>query len=81
MVIAIRHADQVRILELHAGAFVAIVIERVDAGGEAIVVDLARRFAQRRIGIVHRRDDHRKRRDGRGQEHARVVVILLDRTS
>src|ERR1700677_1899499 len=72
-------ADEVSVLELDAGPLVAVVVERVDACGEARFVDFLRGFAQRGIGVVHRGDDYDKRSDGDREEHAGVVVVLFDR--
>src|ERR1043165_1782019 len=73
-----READQIRILELHARALVAVVEEHVDAGGEELRVDLLGRRAHGLLFAEGRHDDG-ERRDRDRPDDAVVVVALLHR--
>src|SRR6185312_9018266 len=66
---AVWNADQIRVLELHAGTFVAVVKQRVEADLFALVVQSRGSLALLRIGKVHRRDYYLKRRDRNRQRH------------
>jgi hypothetical protein len=73
-----READEVRVLELHARAFVAVVEQHVDAGGEQLRVDLLGRRAHA-VFLAERGHDDGKRRDRDRPDDAVVVVALLHR--
>jgi hypothetical protein len=47
-----RDADQVGVLELNAGPFVAVVEQRVDAECEAPLIDIGGRFDLRGVGVI-----------------------------
>ncbi len=69
-----RHADQFSIFELHAGAFIAVVEQRINSRCLALVVDSYRRFAQRIIANVYGRDHDIERCDCTRKAEAVDVV-------
>ena len=73
-----RIADEVAVLELDAGALLAVVEQRVDAGRLAFLVDA---FAIGELVILLRvddSDDDFERRDGARPDNAVLVIVLLD---
>src|SRR5262245_17610779 len=71
--------DQVGVLELDARALVAVVEERVDPSGLQLRGDPLGGLSQLRVGSVHRDHPGAVGRERRRPDHARVVVVLLDR--
>ena len=75
---AVGDTDQVGILELHAGTFVAIVEHGIESHGLHAPNSSSAALALRRVGIVHGRNHHFERSDRGRQRHAILVVVQLD---
>src|ERR1017187_5029678 len=70
-------ADKVEVLELHAGALVAIVVENLDSRGLEALVEPVRRLEDMGVTLEHG-DDAGERRERHRPDDSDVVVILLD---
>src|SRR5580765_3758145 len=74
-----RHAEEVRVLELHAGALVAIVEQHVETRRSKLAVDLLAGTRLRAVLGPDRDQVHLERCNGPGPDDAIRVVALLDR--
>src|ERR1022692_1811666 len=77
-------ADEVEVLELHARAFVAVVVENLDSRGLESLVEPVRRLEDVRVALEHG-DDAGEWRERNRPDNAVLVVVLLhgrrDRTA
>src|SRR6185369_2134854 len=74
----IRHADQIRVVELHPGAFIAVVEQCFDPGFYEFIINALRGSEKLLVLDIDRSDDNMKRSDGSGPGDARIVVARLD---
>src|SRR6266571_6229962 len=75
---AIGNADQISVLELHAGAFVAVIKQNFQAGSRQIPIQLFAGFSERLVFNVRHRYEDIEWGDRLWPDDAVMVMVLLD---